>query len=259
MRRCATVIGLVLACVSLRPCTAFAQASITGVVHDISGAVLPGVTVEASSPALIEKVRGVVTDGAGRYRIEELRPGAYTVTFTLTGFETVKREGIELAGSFTATVNVDLKVGAVEETVVVTGESPIVDTHSSRREQEINSDVLRAIPTAGSAANIVGLVPGLTINGTQDVGGLNGAGMSTFSMHGGPATEGRLQIDGISVGASLGGSGVSGYVADVVNSREVSITSSGALGEVEVGGPVVNVVPRTGANTSLNFHGQPFA
>src|SRR5262245_5432180 len=94
------------------PAAAFAQASIVGLVKDASGAVLPGVTVEAASPALIEKVRSVVTDGTGQYRIETLRPGTYSVTFTLPGFSTVKREGIELTGSFVATVNADLRVGS---------------------------------------------------------------------------------------------------------------------------------------------------
>src|SRR5262245_23922946 len=101
---------------------AYAQASIAGVVNDTSGAVLPGVTVEAASPALIERVRSAVTDGAGQYRIVDLRPGTYTVTFTLPGFSTVRREGIELAGSFTATVDVQLNVGGLEETLTVTGE-----------------------------------------------------------------------------------------------------------------------------------------
>ena len=101
-----------------------AQSSITGVVKDTSGAVLPGVTVEAASPALIEKVRTAVTDGTGQYRIVDLRPGTYTVTFTLTGFSTVKREGLELPADFVATVNAELKVGALAETITVTGETP---------------------------------------------------------------------------------------------------------------------------------------
>ena len=94
------------------PALAHAQASITGTVKDSSGAVLPGVVVEAASPALIEKVRSAITDGTGQYRIVDLRPGTYSVTFTLTGFNTVKREGIELTGSFTSTVNADLRVGS---------------------------------------------------------------------------------------------------------------------------------------------------
>ncbi len=122
MRGLRTVVGLALACLVMVPSVALAQASIAGMVKDTSGAVLPGVTVEATSPALIEKVRSAATDGGGQYRIENLRPGVYTVTFTLTGFATVKREGIELGGTFTATVNAELRVGAVEETVTVTGD-----------------------------------------------------------------------------------------------------------------------------------------
>src|SRR5438105_5954533 len=117
----------------LLPSTVRAQGSLTGTVHDASGAVLPGVTVEASSPALIEKTKAAVTDGTGQYRIIDLRPGTYEVTFTLTGFSTVKREGIELTGSFVATVNADLKVGALAETITVTGETPVVDVQSAKR------------------------------------------------------------------------------------------------------------------------------
>src|SRR5690348_16206802 len=94
---------LALAFLLLLPALASAQATITGTARDISGAVLPGVTVEAASPALIERVRTVITDGTGQYRIVDLRPGTYVVTFTLPGFSTVKREGIELSGVFTAT------------------------------------------------------------------------------------------------------------------------------------------------------------
>src|ERR1044072_2444286 len=118
----------------LVPMWALAQGSITGVVRDASGAVLPGVTVEAASPALIEKVRSAVTDGSGQYRIVDLRPGEYSVTFSLTGFSTVKRDGIELTGAITATINADLKVGNLNETITVTGETPIVDVQSVRRQ-----------------------------------------------------------------------------------------------------------------------------
>src|SRR6185503_16232451 len=134
MRVLSRVLGL-CALAMLIPSMAYAQATIAGVVKDASGAVLPGVTVEAASPALIEKVRTVVSDGSGQYRIIELRPGTYTVTFTLPGFNAVKREGIELTGNFTATVNADLRVGAIEETVTVTGETPIVDVSSATRQR----------------------------------------------------------------------------------------------------------------------------
>src|SRR5262245_39498603 len=114
-------IVVVLTCSLLLPTVAFAQASITGVVRDTSGAVLPGVTVEATSPALIEKTRSVVTDGTGQYRIVDLRPGLYTVTFSLNGFSTVKREGVELIGSFVATVNTDISVGTHTDTITSMG------------------------------------------------------------------------------------------------------------------------------------------
>src|ERR1700730_5810014 len=129
---------------------AFAQAVIAGTAKDPSGAVLPGVVVEATSPALLEKVRTAASDGTGQYRIEDLRPGVYTVTFTLQGFSTVRREGIELSGSFTATINADLKVGALAETVTVTGETPVVDVQSARREVTLNSDAIKSIPTVRS-------------------------------------------------------------------------------------------------------------
>src|SRR4051812_37741530 len=116
---------LALLVLLLIPASAFAQATLTGTVHDASGAVLPGVTVEASSPALIEKTKAAVTDGTGQYRIIDLRPGTYTLSFTLTGFNTVKRENVELAGSQVVAIPVEMKVGGVEETITVTGETPV--------------------------------------------------------------------------------------------------------------------------------------
>src|SRR5437764_11378119 len=147
-----TVVGrcvLVLSAVVLLPAAAFAQAAITGVVKDASGGVLPGATVEAASPALIEKVRTVVTDGTGQYRIVNLPPGVYEVTFTLTGFSTVKREGIEVTASFTASVNADLKVGAVAETITVTGETPVVDIQSATQTRALTAEAFKTIPTSG--------------------------------------------------------------------------------------------------------------
>src|SRR5688572_27891120 len=144
------------------PTAVFAQASIAGVVRDTSQGVLPGVTVEASSPALIEKVRTVVTDDNGQYRIVDLRPGTYTVSFTLPGVATVKREGIELTGTFVATVNADMRVGALEETITVTGETPVVDVRSARTQQTLSDEVLAAIPTARNYQNLHVLIPGVT-------------------------------------------------------------------------------------------------
>ena len=132
--------------VTLLPALAFAQGSIAGVVRDTSGAVLPGVTVEAASPALIEKVRTVVSDSSGQYQIVDLRPGAYTLTLTLSGFNTFKREGIELTGNFTATVNAEMRVGALEETITVTGESPVVDVSNAARQRVVRQDMFDALP-----------------------------------------------------------------------------------------------------------------
>ena len=188
-----------LVVVLLLPAIAFAQAAITGVVKDASGAVLPGVTVEAASSVLIEKVRSVVTDDTGQYRIVDLRPGTYVVTFTLPGFNTVKREGIELSGDFVATVNGDLKVGNLEETITVTGESPIVDVQSARVQTIVDRDVLTAIPSSRGATGIQSLVPGMSSNG--DAGGITGGsgGMAGF-IHGARASDSRTLHDGINTG-----------------------------------------------------------
>src|SRR5437870_5605607 len=127
--------------------SAQAGAALTGVVTDTSGAVLPGVTVEARSPALIEQVRSAVTDEAGRYRIVDLRPGTYSETFTLPGFVSVSREGIELSGTFIGTVNAELRVGGQQETVTVSGETPVVDVQSSKTQETLQNAVIESIPT----------------------------------------------------------------------------------------------------------------
>jgi hypothetical protein len=247
MRSLFRVAGAAVLVLILVPSVARAQASITGVVKDGSGAVLPGVTVEASSPVLIEKVRSAVTDGSGQYRIEDLRPGTYVVTFKLTGFSTVERPGIELTGSFAAKIDADLKVGAVEETITVTGESPIVDVVNARKQSTIPNDAIAAIPTARLYHSIAAVVPGISMT-TQDVGGIAGPTTVTFSMRGGPGNEGRLTVDGLSLGASLNGTGVSYTVADVGNAQEIVFTTAGQLGEAEVAGPAMNLVPRQGGN-----------
>ena len=239
---------IVLSMVLALPLSAYAQASIAGVIKDASGAVLPGVTVEATSPVLIEKARTAVTDESGQYRIVDLRAGMYTVTFTLTGFSTVKREGIELTGSFTAVVNADLKVGALAETITVTGETPIVDTQNVRRQTTISGDLITAIPSARAYAGLMTLMPNTVVatGAASDVQVV--PGMVVFGGAGGRSNEGRLQLDGISVGSAFNGGGVSAYIADVGNAQEVAMTTSGGLGEAEVGGPALNVVPKTGGN-----------
>src|SRR5688572_30652192 len=232
----------------LIPVLASAQGSITGAVRDTSGAVLPGVVVEASSPALIEKARSAVTDSSGQYRIEDLRPGSYVVTFTLAGFSTVRREGIELTGSIAAQVNAELRVGALEETITVKGESPVVDVVNAKQQSTLDNELIASVPTARLYHSLVTLVPGVSLSGSQDVGGLAGPLTVTFSMRGGPGNEGRLTVDGLSLGASLNGTGVSYTVADVGNAQEVVFSTAGSLGEAENAGPAMNLVPRQGGN-----------
>src|SRR2546422_3129099 len=177
--RIAGVVALVGA-VILLPVAAWAQGSaIAGVVRDSTGAVLPGVTVEAASPVLIEKVRTAVTDNEGQYKIIDLRPGTYAITFGLPGFSSVKREGIELSAGFTATVNAEMRVGAVEETVTVSGSSPLVDVQNVRQQKVLSDELLDALPSGSkSMAMLFNLTPGFS--GMADVGGSRGVFQSSF-------------------------------------------------------------------------------
>src|SRR5688500_8715055 len=232
----------------LLPASALAQASIAGSTRDSSGAALPGVTVEASSPALIEKVRTATTDARGLFRIVNLPPGVYTVTFALPGFNQVKRDGVELTGSFTAQIDADMAVGGITETVTVTGASPIVDVQSVRRQTTISNEVLTAIPTARSWAATALLIPGIITTGGGPTDVQVTPQMTVFGGAGGRNNEGRRQVDGLNTGAGLGGSGVSTYVADISNAQEVVTTTSGGLGEAEVGGPPLSIIPKSVGN-----------
>jgi hypothetical protein len=242
---------LVLAVVLLLPSFAAAQGTLTGTVRDGSGGVLPGVSVSASSPALTA-ARDVVTDGNGQYRIIELPPGTYSLTFSLPGFSNVKRDGIELAGSAVLTVPIEMRVGAIEETVTVTGETPVVDVQSVRRETVISNDVIAAIPATRTVGSLLNASPGLTVDG-------NGVAatptMTFFSARGGQNNEGRMTVNGMTVAAAFNGGGVSSYILDSVNVDEVSVTVSGGMGESDIGAPTMNLVPKTGGN---RFAGQAF-
>src|SRR3982751_6243678 len=174
----------ILFSVLLLPALASAQATVAGTVRDTSGAVMPGVTVEAASPALIERVRSATTDERGQYKIVDLRPGTYVVTFTLPGFSTVKREGIDLPATFTATVNADLRVGALEETVTVTGASPIVDTQTVLKRQVVSKDTIAAMPTSKNWSTIGVMTVGVSSN-QNDVGGSAGGHQNQLRAHGG--------------------------------------------------------------------------
>ena len=258
-------LALALAVVVLLPSLARAQAvtgaSIAGTVKDASGAVLPGVSVEASSPALIEKVRSVTTDSSGQYKIENLRPGMYAVTFTLSGFSTVRREGIELSGTFVATVNVDLAVGNVSETITVTSESPLVDIQSSQRQRVFSQEVLDAIPAGRSHINEIVLLPGVNASqpgrgGLQDVGGTNNLQNTTFSIHGGRTSDTRLQLDGVRLGNVLSPGEFSNFVPDSGATQETTVDYGAISAELAFGGLRINLVPKEGGNT---FRGTFFA
>ena len=183
------------------PAVVFAQASITGTVRDTSGAVLPGVTVEAASPALIEKVRSATTDGNGQYRIVDLRAGEYTVTFTLPGFSTVKREGVALEGTFTATINTDMRVGELTETITVTGESPLIETTNASTGGVLDTQALQSIPTAGRSVFLMAnLEPTVQTSGNAHWNRMQDqVGNSAMSMGGGAVRANNYLIDGFPV------------------------------------------------------------
>jgi Carboxypeptidase regulatory-like domain len=225
-------IGLLIVAVIVVPAWARAQSSITGIVRDSSGAVLPGVTVEAASPELIEKVRSSATDGTGQYRILDLRPGTYTVTFTLTGFSTVRREGLLLPADFVSTVNAELKVGALAETVTVAGESPIVDVQTTVKKRTLDLDLLQSVPAARGYASIMSLIPSMVQSGGGNPNIQLSPSMIVFGGRGGRGNEGQAQLDGLGTGAAINGGGVSGY-GQLESAQEVVLTTGSGLGEVD--------------------------
>ena len=238
----------------LAPTAAHAQSTLTGVVKDTSGAVLPGVTVEAASPALIEKTRSVVTDDSGAYRLVDLRPGVYTLTFALEGFSTVKREGLELSSDFTMTINSELKVGSLEETLTVTGAAPTVDVQSTTKSQVLNRETLDAIPTGRTIQGMGQLITGVSLN-IPDVGGSRAMQQTYMSAHGMSASQTTVQVDGLVVNGLDGDGAVQSYFNSSM-SQEMVYTTSGAAADVSGGGVRLNMVPKDGGNI---FNGSAFA
>jgi hypothetical protein len=228
------------------PATARAQSAFAGVVKDATGAVLPGVTVEASSPALIEKVRSVTTDANGAYKIENLRPGTYTLTFNLPGFSTVKKDAIELQSNFTSTINADLKVGAMEETVTVSGESPVVDVQSNTKAQVLPREVLDAVPTAHTIQGVGQLVVGVTLT-APDVGGSQAMQQTYFTVHGLGAAQTSLMMDGMIINGLQGDGAIQTYTNDAGNQEMVYQTGGGTV-DSPTGGVKINMIPKEGGN-----------
>jgi hypothetical protein len=239
---------VVLAGVLLVPSVAFAQASLSGLVKDTSGAVLPGVTVEASSPVLIEKVRTAVTDGSGQYQITELRPGSYTVTFTLPGFNTVKREGVTLTGSGITSVDAELRVGALEETITVTGEAPTVDVQSTTRQQVLTNEVINALPTGRNYQSLGTLIAGVNTN-NMDMGGAMGDTMASLTIHGSRNVDQRVLQNGVNTMTLQAGGNIGIAVPNPAMAAEVTIDTASVSAEQPMSGVRINYIPRDGGNS----------
>ncbi len=243
------IVGMLL-CVAIgRAADAQNASGIAGIVRDSSGGVLPGVTVEAASPALIEKVRNVASDDQGQYRIVGLPPGTYTVSFALAGFSTFKREGVELTANFTAAVNADLRVGSLEETVTVSGQSPVVDVVNAATRNQISRDVLDTVPTNKTLEAYAALTPGVTMGTTgQDVGGSKGETYVQLRIHGTRNNDNKTLIDGFETNDWSGRV----FVPNPAAANEVSVELGNGLGESPANGVYVNYIPKSGSNV---FHG----
>jgi hypothetical protein len=254
MSRRITLVSAALALVLALPGIASAQSAIAGVVRDTTGAVLPGVGVEAASDALIEKVRTVVTDETGQYRIVDLRPGTYVLTFALPGFNTVRREGIQLGADFTASISVELRVGALEETVTVSGATPVVDVQSTSRAQVLNRELLDAVPAGRSYQGYAQMVPGISLS-SPDVGGEASMQNTYMSVHGASSANVTMQVDGQMINGLQSDGSVQSYFNNMM-SEEMSFQTAGIGADVSGGGVRVNMVPQTGGN---RFAGAFFA
>ena len=242
---------LIVVLLVLAPAAALAQTlgTIAGSVKDASGAVLPGVTIEAASPALIEKVRSVTTDGTGLYRIVNLPPGTYSLTFTLPGFNTVRREAVDVSPSFTATIDADMRVGAIEETVTVTAESPVVDVQSSAQTRAMTAEAFKALPSGGSWIQMAALVPAIRA-GNTDVGGVLGDQTGAqVEAHGSRAGDGVSMIDGMRIGNMYLSSNLTNMSLSPLLFDQVDVQLSGQMAETGTNGVIMNAIPRSGGNS----------
>ena len=237
---------LVLASLILVPTLALAQSVFTGTVKDTSGAVMPGVTVEAASPVLIEKVKSAITDENGQYRIVDLRPGTYSLTFTLPGFNTIAREGVELQSNFTATINVELTVGTLQESVTVSGASPVVDVTQNVKQQVLSREVLDAVPTAKTIQGLGQLVLGVRLD-APDVGGSRAMQQTYFTIRGTGGAQSVVLVDGLMTNGLMGDGAVQAYHNEAMSQEMVYQTAGGAA-ETLTGGVTMNLVPKDGGN-----------
>jgi hypothetical protein len=236
-----------LVLLAITPHGVSAQSAFSGVVRDTSGAVLPGVTVEVASPVLIEKTRAVVTDEQGRYTIVDLRPGTYRLTFSLTGFSPMIREGLELGSNVTVPINADLRVGSLEESITVSGATPLVDVQNAQKTQVVPRDVLDSLPTTRNMQSVGSLVPGIKLS-RPDVGGSQGMEQTYMRTHGADDRHTTVQVDGMMVNSSMGDGNIQAYNDDALAS-EVSLQTSAVGAEVQAGGVRMNMIPKDGGNT----------
>ncbi len=252
--------SFVLSLFLLLPLGAAAQTgSIAGQVADETGGVLPGVTVEASSPALIEGVRTAFSDGSGLYTLEALRTGTYTVRFTLPGFSTFVREGIEITTGFTANIDATMTVGAVEETVTVSGASPIIDVQNVVHQENISNETLDILPTGRTYSGYAALTVGAqtdVLGGGQDVGGSVGDSWGTVIIHGSATYDGEVMWDGLSITASATSGGGTGkfFFANQAAVEEVVMATGSMDAETGFGAIAMNYIPKEGGN-AFSFYG----
>jgi Carboxypeptidase regulatory-like domain len=241
------VLALLVWGVPSRPASAQVLGTIAGVIQDISGSVLPGVTVEASSPALIEKVRSATSDGSGQYRIVSLPVGTYRVTFTLPGFSTTIREGIEIGANVTTTVTAEMRVGAVTEAITVTAEAPIVDVQNTTTNRSLSATAFKEIPSAGTWTQMAALIVGVQTN-IADVGGSSGDSVgATLTAHGSTASEQNQMIDGLKIGNLQVQGARTNLTVSPLLFDEVTVQLSGGSGAGN--GVALNAIPKAGGNT----------
>ena len=244
---------LVLGCIGLFPTMVRAQATLAGIVRDTSGGVLAGVTIDVSSESLIERTRRTVSDDAGQWRIVDLRPGTYTLTFSLTGFNQVVREAVEVAGSGVITIGAELRVGNIQEAITVRAETPVVDVQSAKHEVVLHGEYIASLPATRNYSAILATIPAIDFGGV--VSAQTTPEMQLFTARGGSLNEGRVQIDGMTVAAAFNGGGVSSFTYSTNDAAEMQVIVSGGLGENETGGPSMNLIPRAGGNV---FRGSAF-
>src|SRR3989454_5152437 len=234
------------------PSLASAQSTISGVVKDASGAVIPGVTVEAASEVLIERSRTVVTSGDGRYTVVDVRPGLYTITFTLPGFSIVKRQ-VTVPANVSVPVDAEMKVSALEETVTVDATTPTVDIENVAQPAVLSGADMDAIPSARNMQSLGSYVPGVHLN-TPDVAGSMQVQQTYITTHGNLPHDSTYLLDGMLINSTIADGRAQNYIDNAIV-QETTYQTSSVTAEVSGGGVYTNMVPKDGGN---QFHGDLF-